>query len=151
MVEVIVVLVILAIAAVIVVPRLGNTKDQEVLSATRTLEHDLRYAQDMAITYRNPVTVTFTKDSESYSLSYASGPLIHPITKASYTVQFSAKNYTGRVELFSAEFGDDDDETVTFDETGSPDNSGTVELRAGDFRFQVQVAAFTGKLTVSRP
>ncbi len=167
MVEVIVVLIIIAIAAAIVVPRLGTTKDQEGLSATRTLANDLRYAQSMALTYRNPVTVTFTPDSEdgsanqnTYLLSYASGPLNHPITKTSYRVQFTENNNTSRVKLHSAIFGgesavdvDDDDEkvTVTFDETGSPDNSGTIELRVGDFRFQVEVAAFTGKLTVTRP
>ncbi len=158
MVEVIVVVVIISIAAAIVIPRLGTTKDQQGLSAMRILVNDLRYAQNMAITYRNPVTITFTQDSESgspdrnsYSLAYASGILIHPITKASYRVSFNESNNTGDVKLFSAEFGDGDDPVVTFDVTGSPDNSGTIELRADSFRFQVQVAAFTGKLTATRP
>ena len=148
MVEVIVVLIIIAIAAAIMAPQLGTSRDQEALAAARVLTDDLRYAQDAAITRQEPVTVTFDTASESYSLSYASGTLIHPITKADYVMQYGTSREFNRMDLYSADFAGS--QVVEFDETGAPDSAGAAELRCGDFRFQVHVSAFTGKVVVTR-
>ena len=59
LIEIMVVLVILAVAAAIVAPHVASTSDLEAVSAARMVACDLQYAQDTAITTQVPVTVTF--------------------------------------------------------------------------------------------
>lgn len=147
LVELIVVMVIMAIAAAIVIPSMASTQGVEATSAARMVAADLEYAQNVAITYQDPVTVTFNSGGESYSLSNTSGPLIHPMTKAAYIVDFSARNEFQRLDVVSATFGGGP--TVTFDELGTPDNPGNVTLQVGPHAYQVTVGAATGKVTVT--
>jgi len=89
--ELIVVIFILAIVAAVAVPMAVGTGDMQVISAARLISADLQYAQNIAITTQQPVTVTFTPGTESYGLSNASGSLIHPITKEAYAVDFRTR------------------------------------------------------------
>lgn len=141
--ELIVVIVILAIAAAIVVPQLGDTKKFQAMSAARVLSGDLEYARDMAITSQSPVTATFVLPG-SYTLSNASGPLIHPMTKQAYTVSFPALDGFDQVSIVSASFGGA--AAVTFDVTGAPDQDGLVRVQAGSFPYTVQVYRATGRV-----
>ena len=145
--EIVVVLVILAIAAAIIIPNISSTDDLKATSAARMVATDFQYAQNMAITHQEPVTVTFTTSNESYTLSNASGPLIHPMTKSAYTVNFGAMNGFEGLDIVSADFFGS--LAVTFDELGAPDNSGGVAVQAGSHVYQVDVATATGKVTVT--
>lgn len=147
LVELMVVLVVLAIVSAVVVPHAIQASDMEALSAARVLSADLQYAQDMAITTQQDVTVTFNVAASSYTLSNASGPLIHPINKTDYVTAFATQRGFGEVRIQSASFGSD--AFVTFDEVGSPSAGGSVQLQAGAYTCQVDVAATTGKVTVS--
>ena len=147
LIEIVVVVVILAIAAAIVVPYVVATDDLEVISAARMVACDLQYAQDVAITSQLPVTVTFDTSGESYELTNASGTLVHPIKKSAYVISFAAQRGFEDLDVSAAAFGGGP--TVTFDELGSPDNSGSVTLQAGSHVYQVDVAAATGKVTVN--
>lgn len=148
LIELIVVVIILAITAAVVVPHVVRSADMQVTSAARMLATDLQYAQDYAITTQSPVTVSFDVLGGVYTLSNASGPLNHPITKTAYQVDFSSRSGFEQVELVSADFGGAGD--VTFDEVGSPDSGGSVVIRAGDYSYAVKVAAATGQVTVTR-
>jgi type II secretory pathway pseudopilin PulG len=148
LIELMVVLVLLSIVAAVVIPQAVQTSDLEVVSAARVLAADLNYAQDLAITSQTPVTLTFNVTGNSYTLSNESGTLIHPITKEVYVTVFSAENGFGQVEVVSATFGPGS--SVTFDELGSPNSSGTVVLQAGPYTYHVSVAAATGRVTVTR-
>ena len=48
----------------------------------------------------------------------------------------------------SATFGSD--AAVTFDDLGSPDSGGEVVIEFNDQRYAIRVAAFTGRVTVTR-
>jgi len=147
LVEIIVVLVILAIAAALVAPYALSTSDVQATAAARMIATDLQYAQNVAITTQTSTTITFDPAGESYTLSNASGPLIHPMTKSAYTVTFSADNGFGQLDLVSASFNGNP--VVVFDELGGPGNSGTVTVQAGQYVYEVDVAPATGKVTVA--
>jgi len=147
LVELLVVVFILAIVAAVAVPMAVGTGDMQVISAARMISADLQYAQNAAITTQRSVTVTFDPSAESYSLSNASGALIHPITKEAFTVNFMSREGFNALDVVSADFGEN--LSVTFDELGAPDSAGTVILRAGPHVYQVSVATATGKVTVT--
>jgi general secretion pathway protein H len=145
--ELIVVIVILAVAAGMVVPYAISTSDLAVVSAARILASDLEYAQNVAITTQQWVKLSFDTSTESYSLANASGTLDHPINKAPYVVSFpSLRGFEG-VNVVSAGFGGAPE--LTFDVLGSPDNGGSTVLQAGAHTYVVSVASATGKVTVS--
>ncbi len=146
--ELIIVIVIIAIAAAMIIPQAIDTSDFEALSAARVISGDLEYARDMAITSSTPVTVTFNTTAKTYTLTNTSGNLVHPITKATpYTVNFGAMKGFARVGGMTAVFGGQP--KVTFDETGAPDNAGTINFSAGPHSYRIDVAAATGKVTVT--
>ena len=145
--ELIVVVVILAVAAGMVVPYAISTSDLSVVSAARILAADLEYAQNLAITTQQSVIVSFDVANETYSLSNASGVLDHPINKRPYVVSFpSLRGFEG-VNVVSAGYGGQAE--VTFDVVGSPDDGGTTVLQAGAHTYVVSVAPATGRVTVS--
>jgi len=146
LVELLVVLVILAIAAAVVVPRMVAAGDFQAMSAARILVADLQYAQDSAVTTQQEIIVEFSEDGLSYTLSNESGPLIHPMSKTGYTMNFAAMRGYGSVRL-DADFGTGG-RTVSYDVTGSPSTGGTVLVKAGSRQYVVTVAAATGQVTV---
>jgi len=137
----------LAITAAVVVPSIISTKDLQVIAASRVLASDLQYAQNAAITNQADIEVDFSTSGESYSLSNESGTLIHPITKKAYSVDFDSQSEFDQVNIVAASFNGSG--TVTFDALGAPDNAGTVTLQAGSHVYQIDVAAATGKVTVT--
>ncbi len=147
LVEILVVVIILAIAAAIVVPSMSGTASMQATAAARMISADLQYAQNMAITYQELVFVDFTTSGEYYELSNASGPLIHPMTKSDYTVNFATQGNFGRLDVVSADFAGNP--RVTFDEIGAPDNPGSVTVAAGGISYSIAVAPATGRVTVT--
>jgi len=148
LVEILVVLVILAIAAAIIVANTTGTEDVRASSAAKMIAMDLEYAQSMAITHQDPVTVTFDPDAESYSLTNASGALTHPTSKSEYATDFTTLDGLENVDIVSASFGGG--QAVVFDELGTPDNGGSVTVQVGAHAYQISVSAATGKVTVNR-
>ena len=142
--ELIMVVAILAITAAIVIPGLRDTDKFQAMSAARMITSDIEYARDTAITMQTPVTVTFNVLGKSYTLSNASGTLVHPMTKKAYTVAFASQSGFGAVGLVSASFGGAP--AVTFDVTGAPNQEGTVQVQAGSFPYTIQVYRATGRV-----
>ena len=147
LIELLVTMVIMAIAGGVIVANFSSGDQLDARAAARTITADLQYAQDMAITTQDSVTVTFNIDDESYSLSNTSGPMIHPISKSTYTVSLGPKDGHGNLDGYSVDFAGD--VTVTFDELGSPDNPGNIQITFGVYVYQISVAPATGKVTVS--
>lgn len=146
LVEILVVLAVMAIVAGVVIPSVIDTGSSQAMSAAREIMADLEYAQSTAITTQMPVTVTFNLSGDSYTLSNASGTLIHPINKTGFVVNFKTLSGFGQTDLATANFGGN--AKVTFDESGSPDYGGTLAVQAGPHVYQVTVAAATGKISV---
>ena len=145
--ELMVVVVIIGITAGLVIPYASSASDTASLAGTRMIIADLQYAQNTAITTQRPVTVTFSAGGESYTLSNASGTLIHPINKTAYVVDFSSQRGFEGLDIVSASFNGG--VSVAFDELGAPDNAGTVTMQAGSQVYVISVAAATGKVTVA--
>ncbi len=147
--ELMVVVFIMLIAAAVIVPYASGTSSSSVVSASRMIAADLQYAQNVAISTQTNVTVTFNRNGKSYTLSNQSGTLIHPMTKAAYTVNFTALSGYDRMVFHTVSFGSDGSAAVTFDEMGAPDNAGTIKLVAGPYVRQIDVEAATGNVAVS--
>lgn len=145
--ELMVVVVIIGISAGMVIPYASSAGDTAALAGARMIVCDMQYAQNTAITTQNPVTVTFSTNGESYTLANESGPLIHPMNKAAYVVDFSSQRGFEGLDIVSADFSGA--AAVVFDELGSPGNAGTVTLQAGAQVYEIKVAAATGKVTVT--
>ncbi len=149
LVEILVVVVIIAIAAAMVVPCLGTHCDVEAMSATQAMVADLEYAQNQAIATQSNVTVAFNTGAESYLLRDANNvTLQQPISKNNYQVTYPTTSGYQDVNLMTANFNGQP--TLTFDHLGSPAQGGQVTLGAGGYSYQVSVAAVTGKITVAQ-
>ena len=148
LIEILVVLVIMAIAAAIIVPSAAGTDDVRASSAAKLIAMDLEYAQSIAVTHQDPVTVTFSPDGESYSLTNASGALVHPMSKSTYATDFKTLDGFEDVDVVSAGFAGG--QAIAFDELGTPDNGGDVTVQVGPHAYQISVGPATGKVSVSR-
>ena len=147
LVELIVVMVIMAIAAAIVAVSASGSGGVAASAAAKIVAMDLEYAQNVAITHQSPVTVTFTTGSETYALSNASGTLIHPMTKEAYSIDLASMDGFENADIVSAVFGGGS--AVTFDESGTPSDPGSVVIQVGSHTYQISVSAATGKVSVA--
>lgn len=160
LIELIVVIVILSVAAVLAVPMLSSAADVQVRSAAARLAADLDYARGMAVTHQRPFQVVCVPGSESYSLRDASGVIAHPLDPGTFEVNFAADSRLSRVDMVSANFDGAVDNTVTFDYLGAPYsgagtgtalNSGRITLRSNQFTLYVDIEPVTGYVTITQP
>ncbi|MCD6175500.1 MAG: prepilin-type N-terminal cleavage/methylation domain-containing protein, partial [Planctomycetes bacterium] len=166
LVELIIVVVILGIAAAIAVPMLSSAADMQVRSAANRIAADLDYAKNLAITHQSRYCVIFDEANESYEIRvdpFGVGDVIdHPVNPGKFVVDFSADSRLSRVDIVSADFdsGTSVSNVITFDYMGSPYSStmatnlltGQITLRdkqSGNFTLTVDVEPVTGYVTMS--
>ncbi len=156
MIEMVVVMAILAIAAAIVVPMMSSAGTMQVRAAVNMIAADLEYAKSMSISRGQRYSVVFDKTNETYRIIDDSGTTIpHPVKKGFlYTIDFRADSRIDRVDIFDANF--DGTDRVSFDYMGSPFNgtgtnlnSGVVTLRAGTVTRTINVEPVTGYVSIS--
>lgn len=142
LIELVIVVTIIAILAAMAIPRFGNSiARQRAEAAACRVAADLKLARRHAIQTSATQTVTFELSSSSYVLE-GMRHLDHP--DSTYRVQLSAEPYMAT--LTSADF--DDDAEVVFDIYGTPDSSGNVVVRVGDWVKTVKLEAETGRIEV---
>jgi prepilin-type N-terminal cleavage/methylation domain-containing protein len=165
LIEIIIVVVILGIAAMIAVPMFSSAADMTVRAAANRITADLEYAKGMAITHQKPYSVVFDLTTESYEIrDTATDAVINdPVRPGSaYRVNFSTDGNFSRVNIDDADFDADSTHAVTFDYLGSPYhgksissgdalNSGRITLKADAFTLYVDVEPMTGYVTVTGP
>jgi prepilin-type N-terminal cleavage/methylation domain-containing protein len=147
--ELMVVVVIMAIAGAMMVPMMAGAGEMQALSAARIIATDLQYAQNVSITMQTPVTVTFDASADKYTLSNASGPLKHPMTNKDYVTDFRTTESFEQLDLASASF--EGSAALVFDELGSPDAGGSVTVLAGSQMYRIDVTSVTGTVSVVTP
>jgi prepilin-type N-terminal cleavage/methylation domain-containing protein len=158
MIELLIVVAILAIAAAIVVPMASSAGSMQLRAAGNMVAADLEYAKSMSISRGQKYAVVFDKTNESYQVNDEGGTMItHPITHGWYTVSFRNDGRLSQVDIVDVSF--DSKNTVSFDYLGSPYggaggsatplNSGVITLRAGGITRTVNVAPVTGYISVS--
>lgn len=169
LIEIIIVVVIIGIAALIAVPMFSGAADMQVRAAANRIAADLDYAKGLAVTYQKAYCVQFNISGESYSLQeYNSGTgdfetIDDPLNSNSqYTVNLASNKNFNRVDIYNADFDSDATNAVTFDYLGSPYhgkstdsanalNSGRITLKAENFSVTVDVEPVTGYVTITGP
>ena len=150
LIEIIIVVVILSIAALLAIPMLGNSGDIQVRAAGDMIAADLEYAKGMAVSRQKPYTVVFSDSAESYSIKDANGTVIkHPVNGKPYSVNFTTDSRISQVNISSlVDFGGTSQ--VEFDSVGKPVNGGgKIFLAGGGKTVTVSVDAVTGYISVS--
>jgi prepilin-type N-terminal cleavage/methylation domain-containing protein len=149
LVEILMVVLILAITAMIVVPRAARSDTFEVQGAARAVVSDLMFAQNDAVSQQQVRKVVFDTVNNHYQITdSADTPLPAPWLGGSYQVDFGANSRFPSVQLANANFGGS--ATVTFDELGTPSSGGSVDVQIGTLVYRVSVTAFTGRVTVTQ-
>jgi Tfp pilus assembly protein FimT len=157
MVEILIVLLVLAIAAAIVIPNIGSANDSQAIAAGAILQSDLEVTRSMAMATQVPYSVVFSPDRQSYKVvaNYAGGAyaaataINHPVNKGQpYEVRLSGLNGMSHVSVTSADFGGLP--YVTFLSLGQPVVGGSIVLGVGQVTVTVSVEAMTGIVSVTR-
>jgi prepilin-type N-terminal cleavage/methylation domain-containing protein len=165
LIEVLVVVTILGIAAAVVTPNLSQAGVFRIQAAVRTLVSDISFAQMDALGYQEQRAIVFDIDNNIYTLVEVPGSMIDVDNNAIYDINRNDQRYVvsfdrdefGGTVIESAEF--DGDNVLIFDEIGGPvatagsstlSDGGSVVLAGPLSRFRVDVAAFTGRITVTQ-
>ena len=152
LVEVLIVVVVLGIAAAMIVPQMLSAGQLGVQAAARMIIADIQYAQNDAVAAQAERRLVFEPDSDRYRLTDASGQVLEVPWRsaggARYEVSFQEDQRFRGVELVSADF--DEEPVLVFDDLGAPESGGRVVLKFNDQRYEVAVAPFTGRVTVQR-
>lgn len=156
LVEVLIIITILGIAAAVVVPQMLAAGTLGVQAAARIIIADILFAQNDAIAQQRNRRVVFDPANERYSLTDDAGTVLSVNWKGggvnNYTIDFTTDSRFQGVEIVSANFGNlpGDPPILEFDALGSPLNGGTVEIEFQDQRYRITVASFTGRVTVQK-
>ncbi len=157
LVELLMVITVLIIAAAIVLPNIGSAGDAQAMSAARVVAADLEMARDLALKTQRPHTVLFSDDEQSYKVvedyggeSYSAADAIdHPVVEGrTFEVTLARLNGMAGVTVSEVTFGGDG--YVTFNELGEPSSSGSVTVEAGRTQMQIEVAGLTGSVSTTR-
>jgi prepilin-type N-terminal cleavage/methylation domain-containing protein len=157
LIEIIVVMMVLAIAAAVIIPNIGSAGDSQAIGAARVVKSDLEVARSLALTTQQPHSVVFSPDRQTYKViaNYTGTPyattaaVSHPVlANRAYEVNLAIQNRMSDVTVVSVSFGGAT--YVTFGPQGEPSAAGLIALRAGGTQMQIQVAALTGRITVTR-
>jgi prepilin-type N-terminal cleavage/methylation domain-containing protein len=165
LIEILVVVLIIGIAAAIVVPQLGTRDDMKATAAARVMMADLIYAQNLAITQQNYHYITFDVTNKRYTVQNSTlNTLTHPVNKDPYLVRFGAGGTNGfrDLTLLAASFTGASGTVygaIGFDELGSPlvhtgagteqMTAGAIIIQAGNYRLRIDIEPFTGQITVT--
>ncbi len=146
--EILIVVVILAIAAMTAIPMISSAGSIQVRSAANMIAADLEYAKSLAITKGQHFSVVFDTSADSYRIADQVGAtILHPVKKGfDYVIDLQDVGL-GKADITGAAFGGSPH--VEFDYLGSPDNGGTVTVQGGGMTLTISVEAVTGYITVT--
>jgi len=152
MIEIIIVVVIIAIAAMMAIPMMTSAAGMQIRSAANMIAADLEYAKSMAISRGQNFSVVFDATAESYQIfEDQSGTLVpigHPVKKGfPYVVDFRSDKRLDKVDIADVDFNTTN--KITFDCLGSPYNGGVIKLQAGDTKVRIDVEPVTGFISIT--
>ena len=157
LIELLIVVLLVGILAVTGLPTLARSLDErQVAWMARQIMFDLRYLQTLAVKDGNRYALAFDTSGGSYravrvteivGTTLTGDTLAHPISKKDWVVSFAEGSEFSKLRLEAAEFAGK--EWVAFDPSGAPDSAGEVGLACGEFARRIQVAAGTGRVTVT--
>ncbi len=159
LVEIIIVVAVILIAAMLALPMFSSAGDMQVRSAANMIMADLEYAKSMAIARGQNYSVVFDTSNESYKIVDNNGATIaHPVKKGfNYVVSFSTDGRLNKVDVTMVDFDPGSSGTITFDYLGSPySGTGTTSplssaqiiLQADGTSMTIQVEPITGYVSI---
>lgn len=163
--EVLVVVTVLGIAAALLVPAMGQTGVLRVQAAVRTVVADIAFAQSDALAYQRRRALVFDLDANSYKIFEVNGDA--PFPDEDILIDGARENGRADVGFNDPRFGGaaitdvdfDGGAILTFDEIGgpvqtptgdTPSTGGYVEISGSGSVFRVNVEAYTGRVSVAR-
>jgi len=161
MVELLLVVVILAIAAVMVMPAVGANDQTRVAAAARLLMADLGFAQTESIAHSDdPCGLKFDTDTDSYSVvtSTASGTfdcdaiaiMTNPADRQPYTTTYGTGRGSELTGVSITGVSLDGDDCIVFGRYGGTDQTtaATITLQAGTATLTVSIDPINGEATI---
>jgi prepilin-type N-terminal cleavage/methylation domain-containing protein len=155
LVELLIVIAIISIAALTAIPMMSSAASMQIRSAANMLTADLEYAKSMAISRAQNFSVVFDASTDSYRIEDQNGNVLpHPVKKGfDYEVDFQNDGRLNKVDIISVDF--DSTSKVTFDYLGSPYNgnstplnNGVINLQAGSTNSTIIVEPVTGYVSI---
>ena len=155
LVELLIVIVLVAIAATLAMPLVADTDATRLQAAARLLAADLAFAQVESITHADDLcVVTFDPANGSYTIAKSSAPgtpITNPATGRPYVTQFGsgrAAELAG-VSIQGTALGGDNQ--IVFGIFGQIDQTaaGTITLQAGTLTIVVQIDPASGEVSLS--
>ncbi len=179
LIEVLIVVVVLGVAGALVIPSMSSTGVLRVQAAVRTLVADMVFVQSDALAYQTRRVIWFGKvavldqdsgiwsfvDGNGYVIAQVNGPVVDLATDTMadpdnpnrpFSRDFDQGRY-GAATIGDADFNNGT--MLIFDELGGPiaelegDNpgiGGRVQITGSGSVFRIDVAPYTGRITVTR-
>jgi len=162
LIEILVVVIILGIAAAVIVPNISSRSDLKATSAARLMMADLIYVQNRSISQQKMHYVQFDTASASYKVLDQMTPtqtiITHPVEQSPFVVAIGPAGPPPLrdVKIDSVSF--DGQKVVAFDEMGTPYaynpgtnvltalTSGTISLKCREMMLNIIIEPFTGEL-----
>ena len=164
LIEILVVVVILGIAAAVIVPQIGSRADLKATSAARMIMADLIYVQNRSISQQKYHYIQFDPATASYTVKTLEGSpavmtvVTHPVEQAPFVVALgpAGPGPLKDVKIDSVSF--DGQKWLAFDEMGTPYaynpgtsvltpmNAGTISLKCKEMVLNIIIEPFTGEL-----
>jgi type IV fimbrial biogenesis protein FimU len=149
MVELMVVLLILGIVSAVAVPSIKSSLDEMKLdAAAREAVSAIYYAQSISIKEGESYGVKFNKTIQAIICFKPPGnaPILHPIDKKPYIVDFIGVGHLQGLEIVSSTFVGN---KVNFNYLGEPSESGSAILAYGGIQKTINIALPLGKVSVN--
>ena len=177
LIEVLIVVVMMGIAASLLIPSMGQTGVLRVQAAVRTIVSDIIYIQGEAVAYQSRRAIWFGKvakfsaggwtfvDGNGYVIAEVNGPTLDLAVDfmeepgklgRPYSRNFDDAEYGG-ASIDGATF--DGDAILIFDELGGPvatfdgpaaSNGGMITVNGSGSSWVIQVEPYTGRVTVTK-
>lgn len=159
LVEVLITVAIMGLAAAIIVPNMMQGGTLGVQAGARMIIADLLFAQNEAMAQQSTRRVVFDANANSYRVEQfdsASSAWVlerNPVlsndgSDQNYQIDFDEDGRFEGVDIVSVDFNGTD--TVAFDDLGNPSSGGTIRLRFDEHVYEIKVAPFTGRVTVDK-
>lgn len=156
LVEVLVLVVILGIAAAMIVPNMRSTDVLRVQAAVRTVVSDITVAQSDAVAYQQGRAIVFYPAENRYVTVEVRGSQINPALDRLWETRFGGGEF-GDSRMSEVNFAGGS--TLIFDELGAPVTTpggntpaptGSLTIEGSGQRFRIDVEGYTGRVTVVR-
>jgi prepilin-type N-terminal cleavage/methylation domain-containing protein len=154
LVEMLITITVLGIAAAMVIPSMGSVGVLRVQAAVRAMVSDITQAQSEAIAYQNGRAVVIDIETNSWTVVEVTGATLNAEDDTLWKTSIKGRDF-GDARIVSADF--DGDTTLIYDEMGAPVDAplsttaaaeGTIVIEGSGLRYTIVIEAYTGRVMV---